>query len=42
MRKDEVKKLYPDLSLIKKELKWKPKISLKEGLKRTVAYYAKN
>ena len=42
MRKDEVKKLYPDLTLIKKEFKWKPKINLKEGLKRTVAYYAKN
>ena len=42
MRRDEINKLYPNLSLVKKELNWKPKIKLKEGLKRTIAFYAKN
>lgn len=30
---------YSDFSLIKNELGWQPKIDLREGLKRTVAYY---
>ena len=38
-RKDEIKKLYPDISKIKKKLKWTPKISLKYGLKKTIKYY---
>ena len=38
-RKDEIKKLYPDISEIKKKLKWTPKISLKYGLKKTIKHY---
>ncbi len=33
---------YSDFSLISKELNWKPKISLKEGLARSMDYYQKN
>lgn len=33
---------YSDFSLISNELGWKPKISLKEGLQLTIAYYQKN
>jgi UDP-glucuronate decarboxylase len=29
----------PDIALAKKELGWEPKISLDEGLKRTIAYF---
>jgi UDP-glucuronate decarboxylase len=29
----------PDIELAKKKLKWKPKISLEDGLKRTVKYF---
>ena len=30
---------YSDFSLIRQELSWEPKITLREGLQRTVAYY---
>jgi UDP-glucose 4-epimerase len=30
---------YSDFSLIKKELDWQPKIDLRDGLQRTMAYY---
>ena len=30
---------YSDFSLIKKELGWQPKVGLREGLQRTMAYY---
>jgi UDP-glucose 4-epimerase len=33
---------YSDFSLITKELGWQPKISLKEGLIRSIDYYQKN
>ena len=33
---------YSDFSLISKELGWQPKISLKEGLIRSIEYYQKN
>mgnify|MGYP001126690557 FL=1 len=38
-RKDEIKKLYPDISKIKKKIKWAPKITLRYGLKKTIKYY---
>lgn len=41
-RKDEVWKPHPDISRIKTHLKWAPKISLEEGLKRTIAWYEIN
>ncbi len=42
MRKDEINKLYPDISRVKKEFNWKPKTSLKRGLIKTINFYAKN
>ena len=41
MRKDEIKALYPNLRKAKKILRWKPKIKLNNGLKKTIRYYAK-
>ena len=39
LRKDEIIKLYPNISKAKKILMWKPKISLNLGLKKTINYY---
>ncbi len=36
---DDPKRRCPDISLAKKELKWKPEVYLKEGLRRTIAYF---
>lgn len=36
---DDPKRRCPDISLAKSKLKWKPKISLKEGLKKTILYF---
>jgi UDP-glucuronate decarboxylase len=36
---DDPKQRQPDISLAKKELDWEPKISLEEGLKRTIDYF---
>lgn len=33
---------YSDFNLIKSELGWEPKVNLKEGLKRTLAFYKTN
>lgn len=33
---------YSDFSLISKELCWKPKVELREGLQQTIAYYKTN
>lgn len=33
---------YSDFSMIKQELGWEPKVSLREGLERTMAYYQKH
>jgi nucleoside-diphosphate-sugar epimerase len=41
-RKGENMSLYADTKEIFKILKWRPKISLNEGLKRTIKYYKKN
>lgn len=38
---DDPKKRQPDISLAKKELGWKPKIKLEEGLKNTISYFKK-
>ena len=42
LRKDEIVKLYPHLSKIRKLLNWSSKISLEKGLKKTINYYKKN
>ena len=38
---DDPKQRKPDISLAKTELKWSPKIPLKEGLKATIDYFQK-
>ena len=42
LRKDEMISLYPSISKAKKIIKWKPKIGLNLGLKKTIKYYKKN
>ena len=39
LRKDEIKKLYPNISKIKKVINWKPKILFEKGLKSTIKSY---
>ena len=39
LRKDEILKLYPNISKAKKKIKWKPKISFIKGLKTTINFY---
>ena len=39
LRKDEIRSLYPNINKAHKILKWRPKISLNNGLKRTIKYY---
>lgn len=41
-RENEVWRQQPDTSKIKKLLKWEPKISLAEGVAKTVAWYKEN
>ncbi len=41
LRKDEINKLYPNILKAKKLLKWKPKIDLNLGLKKTINIYKK-
>ena len=36
---DDPKKRCPDISLAKKELKWHPKVSLDEGIEKTIQWY---
>lgn len=42
MRKDETLKLYPNIKKVKKIFDWTPKISLNNGLKKTILFYKKN
>ena len=42
MRKEEQKFVYPDVSKIKKILKWKPKINFDKGIEKTIKFYKKN
>ena len=41
-RKDEIKRLYPNISKAKLLLNWQPKISFSEGLNKTINYYKRN
>jgi len=36
---DDPKQRQPDISLAKKELDWEPKVQLREGLTKTIAYF---
>lgn len=38
---DDPKQRQPDITLAKKELNWTPKIQLKEGVEKTIAYFKK-
>lgn len=38
--KDDPKQRKPDISLAKEKLKWKPKVKLEEGLRKTIRYFA--
>ncbi len=42
MRSDEVLSLYPNISKIKKEFNWQPKVNLLNGLSKTIKSYKKN
>lgn len=41
-RTNEIKKQYASISKAKKELGWRPKVSLEEGLLRTIQWYKEN
>ena len=41
LRGDEIEKLYPNVTKSKKLLNWKPKISLNNGLNKTIKYFKK-
>lgn len=38
---DDPQRRKPDISRAKKYLNWEPKVSLAEGLKKTIAYFVK-
>ena len=42
LRKDELLQNYPSIKKAKKILNWYPKISLKNGIKKTINYYKKS
>ena len=39
MPKDDPKRRKPDISLAKELLSWEPKVPLREGLAKTIAYF---
>ena len=39
LRKDEISKLYPDISKVKKILNWDPRISFQKGIKTLIKHY---
>lgn len=41
MRNEEMKFTYPNISKIKKNYNWRPKIKINVGLKKTINFYAK-
>jgi len=42
LRRDEISKIYPNITKAKKILNWKPKTPLNRGLIKTIKYYKKN
>ncbi len=38
-RKDEIKKLYPDIKKIRREINWRPNIPFDKGLQSTIKFY---
>lgn len=41
MRNDEILKLFPDITKVKKNFYWRPKTKLIDGLKKTIKFYEK-
>ena len=41
-RKDEIQNLHPNINKISKEINWKPKVNLDQGLRKTIKFYKKN
>ena len=39
---DDPERRLPDISLVKEKLKWEPKVSLEEGLKKTIDFFGQN
>ena len=39
LRNDEIIKLYPNIKKVKLFTSWRPKITFKNGLKKTILYY---
>jgi UDP-glucuronate decarboxylase len=39
--KDDPTRRRPDISLAKRLLEWEPKVSLEEGLEKTIEYFRK-
>ena len=40
MRKDEIMSLYPNTNKTKKNFKWRPKVNIINGIKKTIKFYA--
>ena len=40
LRKEENLITFPSINKLKKQFKWKPKVNLSLGLKKTISYYA--
>jgi UDP-glucuronate decarboxylase len=36
---DDPRQRQPDIARARKDLKWEPKVPLREGLRRTIAYF---
>ena len=41
MRTEEMKFTYPNINKVKTIYKWRPKIKINDGLKKTINFYAK-
>ena len=39
LRKDEILKIYPNISKAKNIINWRPKISFEKGIKSTIKFY---
>ena len=42
MRNDEILNMYPNIYKANKLLKWKPKVSIQRGIKKTIKFYLDN
>ena len=42
MRNDEILNMYPKIYKANRLLKWKPKVSIQRGIKKTIKFYLDN